>query len=85
MSNISDITDSVSASSTQKIPLPKNISESILIQSMKETDPKELCNIIGKDGKDLGFHRILKLAEQEGFEKTLLNRKSTSWLKKSLL
>ena len=78
----SDITDMASTSAAQKIPIPKNIAESILIESFKETDPKELSNIIGKDGEDLGFHGILKLAEEEGFENTLLNRKSTSWFKK---
>ena len=83
--NTSDITDVDSTSVTQKFPIPNSIAEYILIDSIKEPDPKELYNIIGKDGKDLGFQGILKLAKQEGFKNTVLNRNSTSWFKKSLL
>ena len=86
--SISDCTDLALPSHTtaimhhRKVPNPKNIAESILVESFQESDTKELCNIVGKDGKDFGFHAILKLAEEEGFDNTLLNRKATSWFKK---
>ena len=61
---------------------PISVETDILMDSLESNPPTAQRDILGKNGEDYGFTALFRMAERDGFDNSLLNRKRTAWFKK---